>query len=95
MRHLLQPIFAAIIGAAVSLFALLQAVRLWPAPAVWRQAADAAPALVSVGICLACIGTTVLGIAMAATAVRSARRRFAQLRHLRLHSPDDIPEAWG
>ncbi len=99
MWHFIQPLFAALLGIAMSIFGLLHAVRLWPAPGVWNQVALAAPQLLKVMLVLACAALAVAGLAMLVAAIRAARLRLAQLRRLRLaHEADRLgesPEHWS
>ena len=99
MWHFIQPLFAAGLGVAVSIFGLLHAVRLWPAPSTWNQVALAAPQLLNVVLVLACAALAVAGLAMLASGIHTGRQRLAHLRRLRFaHDPDrlgDGPEPWG
>lgn len=92
MWHLFQPLFAMLIGVAVSIFALWNTFSRWPAASAWRQVVAAAPALLEVVLVVACATLAVAGIAMLTTGVRTARQRFAHLRRLHL-APH--PEHYG
>ena len=97
MLHFLQPVFAALVGAALFLFGLIHGIKLVPAAAAWRQVVVATPQLMSVGLFLVCVIMLLAGVAMLVTGIQSARRRFSQLRRLRLHSHpsyEDPDEQW-
>ncbi len=88
MLHFLKPLFAALVGAAVTIFGALHSVTLWPAPAVWAAVAVVMPQLLQVVLFIACLALTGAGVTMIVTGIRAGRRRLAQLRHLELDEPD-------
>ena len=99
MWRLLQPVFAALLGAVMTVFGFLHAIQLWPAPAVWSQVAVAAPQLLTVVLALGCVALAVAGGAMLVIGIRRAHRRFAQLRRVPWDGPvdrfDDPREQWA
>ncbi len=83
MLQFLQPILAALIGAAMSLFALLHSVRLFPSAVVWRQVAMVTPELGVILLFFACVVLAASGVALVVSGVRATRLRVAQIRRVR------------
>ena len=97
MLHLLQPLFAALTGAALFVFGLIHSVKLMPDRSVWRQMAAAAPQVGGVLLFLACVVVLGAGVTLFVAGIRSARRRFAQLRHMHCRIDpgyDDPDHSW-
>ncbi len=83
MLQFLQPMFAALIGAAMSVFGLLHSAQLFPSATVWRQVATVAPELGIVLLFLACVVLAVSGVALVVAGVHATRLRVAQIRRVR------------
>ncbi len=83
MLEFIHPVFAALIGVAVSAFGLLHSARLFPSASVWRQVGMAVPELTLIAVFLACVALAVAGIAMVVTGIRATRQRLEQIRRVR------------
>ncbi|MBI1338470.1 MAG: hypothetical protein GC164_16125 [Phycisphaera sp.] len=82
MLQLMQPLLAALIGAAMSLFGLLHTVQLFPTPVIWHQFVVSMPPLMAVLLFAACVALALGGMAMLITGLRDTRRRLTQLRRV-------------
>ena len=80
MFQFLQPVLAAIIGAAMSVFGLLHSTRLFPSATVWHKVAAATPQLGIVLLFAACALLSAAGVVMFVSGVRETRRRVDQIR---------------
>ena len=83
MLALLQPLFAALIGAALSFLGSWQMLQWFPAPVIWHQVVLVAPQLFTVGLFTLCLAVTVTGVVMFTLGLRSSKRRLFQVRHVR------------
>ncbi|MBI1335873.1 MAG: hypothetical protein GC164_02805 [Phycisphaera sp.] len=62
MLQLMQPLLAALIGAAMSLFGLLHTVQLFPTPVIWHQFVVSMPPLMAVLLFTACVALALGGM---------------------------------